>query len=429
MTNRNRRSIITTVGAVGTLGLAGCLSEVNGWRGAAEEPSDDEEAPTETAPSNESTTGGVEERLAGLPGEVVSDFETLEDWTTMVDRGELGPDEDERYAGTQSAHLSADEDTEFAGIYTTIPGGVDLEGKGLSLAVRFTGREQLQLTLELLAPNSRNRLSLRRTLTGPTDRWLRVDFGATRVDTQPDLSDVREIRLTARRRGNEDGSIECWVDDLRAADRPESGNVLLLFDGTLESHHTRAFDLMEEYGFAGVEAIIPEAVGNDGRLTLDAMYELADAGWDMVARPRTGPQYLGEFSEDEQAAMVRRTKTYLQNRGFEDGANHFVTPRDVLSPASLDAVREHHEQAFRFGGGPNGLPLTDPHNVGVFSGTAGDETKRYVDLAAEYGQLAVLHFEHIGDDGLREAEFEELLEHIDSQDVSVVTATEVLESA
>lgn len=347
----------------------------------------------------------------------------------MIDGGELEATTDDPYAGSQSARLTAGEDTEYAAIYKAFPDGLDLSDTALSLAVNFTGRDQLRLTLELFAPNSRNVHASERTLTGPTDRWVRVDFGTGRIEGEPDLANVREVRLIARRRGDRTGSIDCRIDDLRAVDRPETGKVALLFDGTLESHHTHALERMDAYGYAGVEAVIPEAVGESGRLTLDRLAELNDAGWDLAARPRTGSRFLHEFSPEEQEGMIRRTKAFLENRGFEDGAKHFVTPRNVLGSNALDLVREYHEQAFRFGGGPNGLPLTDPHNVGFFSGAAGDETKAYVDYAAEYGQLAVLHFEHIGENGLSESAFEALLEYIDGQNVEVVTATDLLEES
>ncbi|MFP8889905.1 polysaccharide deacetylase family protein [Natrialbaceae archaeon A-CW2] len=421
MTNRNRRSFITTIAATGTLGLAGCLSDVRELR-----PGDDESTPTQSP--SESDDGGPE-AVDGpdLPGTSLEDFEDLDNWITMIDAGSLEAETDDPYAGTQSAHLTADEETDYAAIYSTHDEGMDLRDSNLSLAVKFTGRDQLQLTLELFAPNSRNVHTLRRTLTGPSDRWLRVDFGTSRVDTQPDLTDVREIRLTARRRGNLNGTLECSVDDLRAVDRPESGKVVLLFDGTLESHYTNALEPMNEYDFPGVEAVMPEALGEDDRLTLDQLHELDDAGWDVAARPRTGAQFIHEYTPEEQEGMIKRTKAYLENRGFEDGAKHFLTPRNVLGPETIDLVREYHEQAFRFGGGPNGLELTDPHNVGFFAGDAGDETKSYVDYAAEYGQLAVLHFEYIGENGMSIEAFEALLEYIDEQDVAVVTATELLE--
>ncbi len=417
MTNRTRRSFVTTVGTMSTLSLAGCVSSLG--------PSDTDDDPS--ANDTPSTgTSDSESDLSHLPGESIADFEDLEQWVTMVGKGDLAATDDDPYAGSQSAHLTADDETEYAGVYTTVSDGLDLGGKNLSLAVRYTGRQQLDLTLELLAPNSRNALGMRRTLTGPTDRWVRVDFGVNRVDTQPDLSDVREIRLIARRRGDDGGSIDCAVDDLRAVDRPETGAVMFVFDSTLESHHEVAFDVMQEYDYAGVEAIIPEAVGNDGRLTIDAMSELDDAGWDMAARPRTGAQFFDDFSPEKQEGLIRRTKTYLENRGFEDGAKHFVTPKNVLGPDSMDLVREYHEQAFRYGGGPNALPATDPHNLGTFSGSA-DVAKRFVEYAAQYKQLAVLRFEYVGDDGISERAFRDLLEHVDAQDVDVVTATDLLE--
>ncbi|QFU83057.1 polysaccharide deacetylase family protein [Natronorubrum aibiense] len=421
MTSRNRRSFMATVGAAGTLGLAGCLSTIEGWRGA-----DDEQ-------SGGQLDGGADDESEDLdlPGESVARFEELDPWVSMIDAGSLEAATNDPYAGAQSARLTAGEDTEYAGIYTTATDGLDLREQNLSLAVNFTGREQILLTLELFAPNAQHAHRMRRTLTGPTDRWVRVDFGTNQIDGQPDLADVREIRVSVHRRGDHSGPIDCQVDDLRAVDRPDGGKVMLLFDGTLESHYTNALEHMQTYGYAGVEAVIPEAVGEtrDGRLTLNMLSELDDAGWDMAARPRTGANFIHEYSPDQQADLIERTNVSLERWGFEDGAKHFITPRNVLGPETIDLVREHYEQAFRYGGGPNGLALTDPHNVGTFSGTAGSETKTYVDYAATHGQLAVVRFEEIDDDGFDERAFADLLAYIDDQDVAVVTATDLLEGA
>ncbi|RQG95376.1 polysaccharide deacetylase family protein [Natrarchaeobius chitinivorans] len=418
MTNRNRRSFVRAASTVGTIGLAGCLGVQ--WDRTDEEPS--------TEPEEESSE--PEEKTnyrADLPGESLETFEELDGWVSMLDGGRLEADRKDPYAGSQSAHLIADEDDEYAGVYGTLPHGENLRDRNLSLAVKFTGRKQLHLTLELFAPNSRNAVRMRRVLVGPADRWVRVDFGTTRIEGRPDLGDVREFRLRARRRGEDEGPIECWIDDLRAVERPDRGKVVLLFDGTLESHHITALEYLDSYGFSGVEAVIPEAVGETGRLTLDQLDELVDSGWDVAARPRTGVQSLPEFSPEEQEGMIGRTAAWLEHRGFEEGANHFLTPRNVLGTTTADLVAEYHEQAFRFGGGPNALPVTDPHNLGFVSGAAGEETNGYVDRAAEYGQLTVLHFEHLGDDGLSEDSFADLLEHVATRDVDVVTASELLE--
>lgn len=418
MTHRTRRSVVTAAATVGAAGLAGCLSDGVVLRGDA---SDSLESDADPDPSTRGRDHGE------LPGEALETFEDLDGWVSMLDGGTLDADDEDPYAGTQSARLSADEDTAYAGIYTTSTDGLDLSEQSLSLAVRFTGRDQLELTLELFAPNARNAQARRRTLTGPEDRWVRVDFGTVGGRGDPDLTAVRELRLTVRRRGADSGPIECWIDDLRIAERPDRGRVLLLFDGTLESHHATALDRLADHGFAGVEAVIPEAVGETGRLTMEQLDDLVDAGWDVAARPRTGARFLHEYTPEEQEGMIRRTRSWLDHYGFEDGADHFVTPRNVLSTAAADLVAEYHEQAFRYGGAPNALPLTDPHNLGFVPGDEGAATTAAVDHAAANRQLTVLHFEHVGEAGLDEASFEAVLEHVAAQDVDVVTATELLE--
>ncbi|WP_408958822.1 polysaccharide deacetylase family protein [Natrinema sp. 74] len=422
MTKRNRRSFVTTIATAGTLGLAGCSSKMRKGRGTDGEPTASQTRPQ----SNETDDGTSAAALPSLPGKQLENFESLEEWTAMIDAGKLTAETDDPYAGSQSAHLSAGSNTDYTAAYT-VSGEWDLREKNLSIAVRFTGRDQLRLTLELYAPNSRNVYALERTLTGPRDRWVRVDFGTGQLEGQPDLATVSGLRVTARRRGDRSGALNCSVDDIRAVDRPKTGKVMFLFDGTLESHRATAFERMQSYGFAGVEAVIPEAVGEGGRLTIDELTALDDAGWDMAARPRTGAHFLHEFPPARQKGMIRQTKAYLESRGFEDGAKHFVTPRNILSPTAHDLLEEYHEQAFRFGGGPNALPLTDPYNVGFFSGAAGDVTKRYVDYAADYGQLAVLKFDYFGgENGISERAFDDVLEYVAERDVNVVTATELL---
>lgn len=441
----NRRSFLTAAGSIGTLSLAGCLADVNVLNDTdkTEAPAQSGGDPDGDSNSNANANGDGNEsanesddepnsdestdELEHLPGETIVDFEELDSWIAMAGQGRITDEDGDVYAGARSARIAAKEGIDYAAAYRMYPDGLDLTGKNLSLAVKYTGRDQFDLTVQLLAPNSQNVLSFRRTLTGPADIWQRVDLGVNAATTQPDLQDVQEIRIIGRRRGDESGDIEFLVDDLRAVDRPDRGAVMLLFDATLESHYTTAFEITEEFGYPGVEAVIPEAVGENGRLTIDEMGELDDAGWDMAARPRTGAQFLHDFSTKQQEGLIRRTKAYLENRGFEDGARHFVTPKNLIQAETMEFVREYHDQAFRFGGAPNAIPTTDSHNLGTFWGT-GSDTKHFVDMAAQYNQLAVLRFEEIGDDGFAEDDFRELLEYIDEQDVAVVSASDLLDA-
>ncbi|MFC6764885.1 hypothetical protein ACFQE6_07645, partial [Natrinema soli] len=103
--------------------------------------------------------------------------------------------------------------------------------------------------------------------------------------------------------------------------------------------------------------------------------------------------------------------------------------KNILSPTARDLVEKYHKQAFRFGGNPNALPLTDPYNVGFFSTSNRKLARTYIDYAAQYGQLAVLQFDYIGGkDGMNKQAFNRILKYIDGQDVKVVTATDLLKS-
>lgn len=471
----NRRSFLAAASAIGALPLAGCISDSDILDGDEnttpeddEEPtengtdedqqndeeengSEDEETPTEEDGGDEEGSeeeGSDEEEtdeeetdeeepdenegdeLADLPGETIDDFEDVDAWSPIIGQEEVTGEDEEAYAGTTSARIRVPEDDEEATVYRAFPDGLDLSDRGISIAVKYTGLEQFDLTVQLLAGDVRNRIDLRRILTGAADRWQRVDLGIEMIEGDPDLEAVREIRIVGRRRGDEEGEIDFVVDDLRAAESPDQGAVMLLFDGGLDSHYSTAFEGLREFDFRGVEAVTPEAIGNDGRLTIEDLEEMSEAGWDVISRPRTGSQFLHEYSPEQQEGLIRRSQGFLENRGFEDGARHFLTPRNLLSPESHDLVREYHEQAFRFGGGPNSLPITDHYNLGFFSGGAGTASTDYIDLAAAYNQLAVLHFVYVDDDdeGVDEQYLKNMLEYIDNQDVQVVTASDLLDS-
>lgn len=478
----DRRSFLAAAGTIGALPLAGCLSDSNilggngndteeetpenGTNESQQAPDEDngtedngtEEDETETENrgtetednGTETEENGTEEdgnddnqtdgengdeqggddELADLPGEAVDDFEDVDAWSPIVGDDAIEEDTEETYAGSSSARITAPGSEEEATVFRTFTDGLDLSGQGISLAIRYTGLEQFDLTVQLLASDTRNRVDLRRVLTGAADRWQRVDLGVDSIQGDPDLEDVREIRIVGRRRGDEDGEIEFVVDDLRAADSPDQGAVMLLFDGGLESHYATAFEVLEEFDVQGVEAVTPEALGNDGRLTIENLEEISEAGWDVISRPRTGSQFLGEYTPEQQEGLIRRSKGFLENRGFEDGARHFLTPRNLLSPESHDLIREYHDQAFRFGGEPNSLPITDPHNLGFLSGDEETAAADNLDQAAAYNQLAILHFVYVddADEGVDRGYLEDVLEYIDDQDLQVVTASDLLDS-
>jgi len=446
VSRQTRRALLGTLGAAA---FTGCLSSLDGSdtdSGPGDEGTPDDTpttgTPTSTptpTPTNTSTGStpddstptstptGTPSDTAGLPGEQLDGFESFDRWFVLSNQGKLSAETKDPYAGSQSAHVKSQEGDSFGGIFQAFSGPKDFSGKNLSLAVKLQEPEIAKISVALLAPDRGNMVRMMRTMPGPTDRWVRIDFGTTDVRRDPVLSEVQEVRIVCRRRDGVNKPVEFSVDDLRAVDRPKKGRVMLTFDDTHESHYRRAFPAMQEYGMAGVEGVIAEAVDNKDRLDVGMMREMRDGGWDMASHPLTRGTLLPEFSEANQKQRIEENKEFLGRNGFRKGARHFLTPQNLVGPNTYDLVREHHDTLFTFGGMPNGLTPTTTYNFGRINGSNPENVKQYVDYAERFGQMLVVNHHAIGPDAIPEEDFRSVLEYVDQANVEVVTASDVVD--
>ncbi|WP_458206636.1 polysaccharide deacetylase family protein [Haladaptatus sp. NG-SE-30] len=358
---------------------------------------------------------------------ITDDFEDLGHWQAVSRQGSLSKSTD-AYEGSGCAHVEGSGKTKEGHIVRSLS-GADLRGTNFSMAVKLTNHEQVKVAIELHAPDSGHTVALKRTVVGPKDRWIRVNFGVTGVEDGADLSKVHELRILARPIDqNAKKPVDFFVDDLRTVSSSETGYVMFTFDDSHASHY-RAFELMEEYDFAGVEGVIPESIGNDDRLNEDHLSTMAKGGWDISAHPNVGAYYFSKYEPSEQKQLLKDAQGYLESAGFDDGARHLLVPKNLVGSETFDLARKYYDTIFSFGGCPNAMPFEQKDAiVSRVYGKDVEVVKRYVDYAAEYGQLVVPLFHEIGKDGdLSEREFEKLLEYVEKQDVRVITASDLLE--
>ncbi|WP_123535432.1 polysaccharide deacetylase family protein [Halosimplex salinum] len=448
---QSRRAFLATVGAVG---LAGCAGVGGRNDPGVVTPTDGTDAGTDVATGAETdaaTSGETDATTAGAPdtgtststpagrtgtasvprtdvGDRLEGFEDLEYWYALSDQGTVEPELEGVYAGSQSMRLRASGDDAFAGAFTSFGEPRDFDGKNVSLAVKVRAPAIAKLSVALLAPDESNMVRMTRTFPGPVGTWVRSDMGVTAVRGDPDLSAVQEVRLVARRRDQDDAAIDVSVDDVRLADAPDAGSVTFTFDDTHESHYETAFPLMEEYGFSGVEGVISDAVYRGDRLDVGMMREMSDAGWDMASHPYVGEKLLTESSAAKQRSVIEGNKRFLVDKGFEAGARHFLTPKNMVGPATMRIVRDVHDSLYTFGGMPNGRPATTDYYNSRIAAANTDRVRQYVDYAAEFGQHLVLNHHAIGAEAgeISESDFAALLEYVDGADVNVVTCSDVL---
>ncbi len=418
MTKQHRRAFLATVG-LGSAALAGCTgsldfgSDDNDDDGNTTDPDENgDEAPENVTPP--AITGG----------DLIDGFEEIE-WQPMFEHTSVGAGDPLVGEGS----LLVESDAEQAGAYRSFPDGLDIEGKQLSLAVRVDSPLPADVTVEVRAPGGSDRLTSTRRIPSEYGGWLRMEVGWTGRRGEPNLANVSDIRVYAGPDGDAEGPIRFTLDDLRATESADGGYVVITFDDAVQNQYTTALPMLEERGWPGVAAVIPGSLNNPDRLTLGQCREMRDAGWDISAHGGTA---LPELDDDERVETLEETQSYIANRIGEEGARHYFAPYNRMDAASMADVREVYDSSFIFGGHPNVAPPTDGHMLSRVNGHALDAIPELLDLAADYNQVLVTAVHGVGvtDSDLNditEAEFETLLDEIESRDLKVITASELFD--
>ena len=415
-----RRSFLAAVGA-GSFAMAGCTGIVGedepGGQAGTPPRTETESPPTTTAGEPTTTTPGEPEG----PGTLVEDFEDLEGWDTID--GTVEAETNDAFAGSQSVRIENPQGG-AAGIEKRYPDGLDLSADDLSIAVKMEKPAVGKLAVEYLAPYRGDHLTTHRYIVEDLDDWARVDLGYTAADGTPDLSNVKALRILVL---TQDEPIRFWIDDLRKSKKPDRGKVVLTFDDAHATQYDVAFPELQERDVPGVAAVIPGAVGTPENLTVPQLREMRDAGWDVSSHPQEG-EPLTAYPKAEQRRKMEAAKTWLEQRGFADGSRFFFAPYDRVDGATLELVDELHEYGFVFGASPNGAPPAGEKVVSRVYGRDVAGVKRLVELAASYGQMVVINYGAIGEEfDITPEMFRDVLDHVESQNVDVVTPSGLLE--
>lgn len=362
----------------------------------------------------------------GCSGLLLDGMEDLGSWRTYD--GRVTPDRDRFARGRQSARLETIPPGGRVWVYRRFDSGLDLSNHDLSVAIH-PGRGESKasmLRVQLLGPDYQNRIGMRHGV-GDLGGWFRMDLGPTVIKGEPDLSEVREIRLQSLAGTQE--RLRLNVDELRLVPKADRGRVMLTFDDIPISQYDEAFPRMNDYGFSGVAGAIPWLTGDSGFLSVDQLQELQHAGWDVVSHPQlTNPSRpLPTLSRADQDRALKRSKQWLIENGFERGARFVIWPFHAAGATTLALGSRYHHLGFAGGRPPCGIPPTDPLTIGRVDGEMVENTLDMIRFADQYHQLTTVMFHQVGPDGVTTSEFERILEAIERADVTVVTATDLWE--
>lgn len=410
-----RRRILVGAGVAGS--VAGCLGRAGdpaSWIGGDGSNPDDDDDDGDTDPTL---------RFPAVDtGDVIGDFEDLDRWTISI--GDMAADTDEWVHGSQSLRLESVGDGNSAGVFALFDDGLDLSGRHLSAAVKVQSDGHARVTAQLLAPDGSNQAYARRTVIDGIDDWIRIDFGYTEVDGEPDLSQIQELRLSVRNLSGQ--PVTAHIDDLRATPRADTPRAVLVFDGAYPSYYETVYPMLSERDAAAVIPVSRETIDGSGGLDVSELRELRDDGWDVASRPRV-PSPLPQLDAEKQEAIISDNHAYLEGRGFPDGARYFFPPGYGMDGTTVDIARDIHEAAVTFGGAPNANPTSTRFVLSRFDGDEGASSRRLIDLAAAANQSVILGFGRIREnEDMTADELEELLDHLEGQGYDLVSLSELL---
>jgi len=434
MRRQTRRTFLTTVGAAGAAGLAGC-SSIGGSDGDNSSTSSTTKGTDDTSSTSskgdDTTTKGNDGQNQQGP-QTFEDFEKLGPWKIADSQGTLKKSSKEKYEGSQSAHIVGNSKTKYGQIHRMDYGAhpADFSNKNISLAYKCTSHQRSKIAVELFASDRGHIVTMNRTIYGPKGKWIRVNLGTTnQMDGKNiDMSKVFQVRITGRPQDpNTTKPIDFYVDDIKTVSAPKKGMVMLTFDDGRESQYSVAYKkYMKKYGFPGVDAIITDALYDDGYLTKPKMSEMAGDGWDMICHPNTGAKQMDERSRKDQEDLIKESQNWLKGRGF-DGYKYMAVPKNVVGPNTFELAQKYFDVTMTFGGGPNALPFIKKNSL--MSRAYGHDvatSKKLINYADKYKQVIPLLFHDIGgDNGMPEKKFKAVLEHIKQSNVEVVTLSDL----
>jgi hypothetical protein len=367
-----RRAVLATT----ALTLGGCSS----MAGSDPAASDDDPIEDDDRDSPDPIEAG--------PGRF-DDFEDLSRWTVMA--GSMEADTDRVYAGTQSARVRAADSEERAMIKREFetPRNLSTVWPALALAADRDTDVVVQLS-----DVDGNRYLLRAAVGGGTP-LVRRDLGVVDAIGIPDMGAIEHVKLSVW--AGEGRSLTIWCGGLHLVPRPETGAVLLQFDGGFETT-TAARDVLAGYGLPATAFVPIDRVGDEGRLDLEGLATLADDGWTVASQGSRGSD-LTQRDRDDQRADLETARAWLADNGFDDGSEYVAYPLGRADETTLDLARETSRLAFASGYAAHGA-LANPHLIPRAVHPSADEAIGLVDRTAAVSGLATISYRELDHDGL-----------------------------
>ncbi len=219
-----------------------------------------------------------------------------------------------------------------------------------------------------------------------------------------------------------------WVDDISMFDNQSRAGVVIAFDDGHLSSYTMGKITMEQYGFAGINYIIPPWLGEPGFVNEDHVFDMVKSGWDIGGHSDYNLVYL---SPKDLAHDIKITHEYLEKHQFP-GRQFYALPYGQYNEAVIQALKPYfpfirpnyalHQ--------PSGYVVPERMNSQVIlSYTPVAQIIDWIDRAMENQDLLILVFHKVEIETQYETEYSlenfiAVLDYLKFNQIPVVTLSE-----
>lgn len=353
-------------------------------------------------------------------GESWQDCESVDEWELIA--GSLEPSTEHVYCGSQSVHLTSAGDRRSA---VRIPlEGFDLTETSFSLAMYIdTPGDHYSPSFDVNAPECGQEIHFRTRHKIDEPGWIRYDLGISHTST---LESAEEAYMTI----SWDGTVDWYLDDIRAVPVEEEPRLFVQFDDSMRTVYDTAFPIMRQYDIHATVYTITGRVGNDRSLTLNQMKEMQEAGWEFASHTHTH-QRTGELPSDEQRAELETSKRWLLDHGFGEAASMLAYPFGSFTTETMDIAAEYYDFATHGQRGAMNRTISSPLSVNRHPGDYPERSIELVDILLDerlptdtlvlyYHDVIENHDVWIDPDGFRET-----MAYIDERDVNCLLTSEL----
>lgn len=224
-------------------------------------------------------------------------------------------------------------------------------------------------------------------------------------------------------------------DSLQAVSHPQRGKVTITFDDGYTTTYTEAKQRMDQHGFPGVAYIITDLAGTPGRMTLDQLQGLHEAGWDVSSHTKTHKLLVSDSpNADEIKRELLDSKKWLIHNGFYRGAQHYSSPGGQFNEEILNEIKNYYRTHRTIMEEKECYPPADPYLLkirNIINTTPVEAVQRWIDEAAANKEWLILVFHKVAEPADIEtivppSAFQAIVDYLGKANVDVVTMSDLV---